>query len=208
MNLDPSKLYSGMFSDELDRMGYRDQVVAGLGLNRGGLICLGRARTVQIETIETADENIRTGLGFLERLEPGEVLCVSGSTEYAYFGELMSRLAIRRGLAGAVIGGLTRDRRFTRELELPVFATGYSPKDIKGRGRVKAVDVPVEICGVTVKSGDWIFGDDDGVVVTPAAVATELFPVIARVIDAERDIVDQINTGQGIDAILETHKEF
>jgi len=208
MSLDVSALCSGMFSDELDRMGFREQVVGGMRLNRSGLSCLGKARTVDIETVATDDENIGVGLGFLEQLEPGEILCVSGSGEYAYFGELMTRLAIRRGVGGVAVGGLTRDHRFTRGTELPIFSTGYSPKDIKGRGRVRAVDVPIDLCGVPVNSGDWVYGDDDGVVVVPAALESRLFATLARVIEAERDVIKQIAAGRSIDTILATHKEF
>ena len=51
-------LFSGMFSDELDKMGYRDQVVIGMKLNNSFKI-YGKVKTVLIETIETYDENIK-----------------------------------------------------------------------------------------------------------------------------------------------------
>lgn len=203
------KLYGGMFSDELDCMGYRSQVISGWKLNNSANRCLGPARTILIETRETPDENIHTGLGFLEQMEHGEILCVSGSSEFAYFGELMSRLSIRQGIPGAIIDGLTRDSLFTRNLQnLAVFAQGYSPKDIKGRGRVQSTDVEITIQGVTISPGDWIYGDSDGVVVIPQAAQKELFERVSAVIDDEQDIVDRIDRGESISTILNFHKAF
>jgi regulator of RNase E activity RraA len=209
MSLSLTELFSGMFSDELDRMGYPNQIIGGLNLNRFSLKCLGPARTVLIETVEMPDENISMGLGFLESLNSGDILCVAGSSEFAYFGELMSRLSIRQGLTGVVIGGLTRDSSFTQHLEqLPIFAEGYTPKDIKGRGRVAAVDVPIQIREVEIKPNDWIFGDSDGVVVIPAPTRHELLDRIQQLIKDEADIVARLERGESITSILQYHKAF
>ncbi len=206
---DISRLCSGMFSDELDSMGYRKQVVTGFIVNRSELKCFGPVRTLQLQTIQTPDENIRTGLGFLERLEPGQILCVAGSKEFAYFGELMSRLSIRRHLGGIIIDGLTRDNSFTQKLnELPVFGRGYSPKDIKGRGRVNSVDTPIRIGDIPIRPGDWIFGDSDGIVVIPAQVKSKLFHRIRQVVRNEKDIIRRVNQGESINEIIKHHKAF
>ena len=203
------QLCSGMFSDELDKLGFRDQVISGLVSNIQCNKFLGPARTVQIDTIETNDENITTGLGFLEKLSGGEILCIDGSEQFAYFGELMTRLSIRTGLGGVVIGGLTRDSFFTQQQdELSIFASGYSPKDIKGRGRVGAVDVTINIANVPISPSDWIFADSDGIVVIPANLKEKLFSRVRRCIEAEKDIIARIEQGESIQTILEFHKEF
>ncbi|MFA5859474.1 MAG: RraA family protein [Elusimicrobiota bacterium] len=200
---------SGMFSDELDKMGYRDQVISGLRMNNIFGKIYGKARTVKIKTVKTADEKIRVGLGFLEQLNKGEILCVQGSREFAYFGELMSRLSLRRKVGGVVVGGLTRDTLFTNTItELTIFAEGYSPKDIKGRGCVEATDVVIKIGKVSIKPNDLIYGDSDGVVVIPEKAKDELEIRILRCISAEKDIISSINNGDGIDVILKAHKEF
>jgi 4-hydroxy-4-methyl-2-oxoglutarate aldolase len=200
---------SGMFSDNLDKMGYRHQVIDGLLMNRAGGRFFGSARTVRIETLDTDDENIKTGLGFLESMEPGQVLCIEGSRVFAYFGELMTRLSLRRGLGGVVVGGLTRDTLFTHTVnELIVCAEGYTPRDIKGRGRVAAVDCPVSIHGVTVNPGDWVFGDGDGIVVVPGPALDGLVARITRNIGDELDIIAAIDRGESIGSILERHREF
>lgn len=202
-----NELCSGMFSDELDKMGYRNQVIVGMKLNNNNKI-YGKAKTVLIETLETEDENIRTGLGFLGTLGDGDILCVQGSKEFAYFGELMTRLSTRQGINGVVIGGYTRDSYYTKNASLPIFAQGYSPKDIKGRGRVQSVDTPIVIDGKVINPGDYIFGDSDGVVIIPKETINELETRIKNILLNEKNIIEDIRSGKSVDYILEHYKEF
>jgi regulator of RNase E activity RraA len=202
-----NELCSGMFSDELDKMGYRDQVINGMKLNNGKKM-YGEAKTVYIETIKTDDENIRMGLGFLGTLGEGDILCVQGSNEFAYFGELMTRLSTRQGINGVVIGGLTRDSYYTCNASLPIFTQGYSPKDIKGRGCVKATNVPIQIDSKNINPGDYIFGDSDGIVIIPNHVRVELENRIKDILQNERNIINDIKEGKSVKYILENYKEF
>jgi regulator of RNase E activity RraA len=200
---------TGMFSDELDKMGYRNQVIQGLISNHSSAKIYGHARTILIETMETNDENISIGLGFLEQLNEGDVLCVQASAEFAYFGELMTRLSIRQKLGGAVIGGLTRDSVYTiNKKDFSIFAVGFSPKDIKGRGRVHLTDVSIVLKGISINPGDWIFADTDGVVVIPAKIRLLLEEKILKCVEAEKDIIKRIDENQRINEILSRHKEF
>ena len=203
MMFDISKVCTAMFSDELDRIGYRNQVVSGFVLNRSHLKCYGEVRTVKLETMETPSERIPADISFLASTKPGQILCIEASNEFAFFGEMMTRLSLLQGLAGAVIGGLTRDSAFTKSMsDLPVFAKGYSPKDIKGRGRVGAVDVPISIEDVSVLPGDWIFGDNDGVVVIPAKLKIEIESRVQQAAKDEMDIISRIDAGESIKDIL------
>lgn len=200
---------SGMFSDELDKTGYRNQIIQGLAVNSPKGKIYGRARTIKIQTMKTDDENIRTGLGFIGRLQRGDVLCVEGSQQFAYFGELMTRLSVRQGLGGVVIGGLTRDSLYTQtEEKLTIFAAGYSPKDIKGRGRVEATDVVVTIGGIQIRKDDWIFGDRDGVVVIPFECLQQVESKIVSSIGNEEKIISDIKKNLTVEEILNRYKEF
>jgi regulator of RNase E activity RraA len=103
------------------------------------------------------------------------VLACGGPTDrIAPWGELLSTASRARGAAGCVTDGLVRDVRQIREMGFPVFHGGIGPLDTKGRGKVMAIDVPVECGGVAVRSGDLVFGDADGVVVVPREVEGEI----------------------------------
>lgn len=207
--LPKNQLVSGMFSDSLDKMDYRHQVITGWMCNNSKTRVFGLARTVLIKDMDTDDENIHTGLSFLESLHPGEIMVVKGSMQFAYFGELMSRLSIRQQLQSVFIDGLTRDTSYTMTLsELPIFAKGYSPVDIKGRGRVEAVDIPINVDGVKIQPGNLIYADNDGMVVIPDAALDGLYARITACLEDEEDIIQRINRGESILDILAFHKEF
>ena len=199
---------SGVFSDELDKLGFREQVAHGFIVNNSKHRCFGRVRTLTLEEVETDDERISLGLGFLGNLSECDVLVVQGSMNFAYFGELMMRLSVRGQLAGAVIDGLTRDTYYTQTASLPVFAKGYSPRDIKGRGRVACVDEPVRINGVEVKSGDYVFADNDAAVFIPKDISSPTFAACRAAVAEEQDIKNMIASGLTVEEILEKVSAF
>jgi regulator of RNase E activity RraA len=199
---------SGLFSDELDLLGEPGHVVTGFSVNRSTHRMFGRARTVRLETMKTTDERIREGLGFLDHLEEGDVLVVEGSHEFAYFGELMSRMAMRRRLAGVVIDGLTRDTYFTTTIDLPIFARGNSPIDIKGRGRVAAVDVDIAVGGVSVSPGDYVFGDNDALVLMKPDLMPALLENVNRTAAREDLIKRHIAAGMSVEELLKVTSSF
>lgn len=208
-SIDLNRVNSGMFSDSLDKLGYCRQVIPGYMSNISRPKFIGRCRTVKLEEVETDDENISTGLGFLESVASGEILIVQGSTRFAYFGELMTRLSIRNGIAGVVIEGLTRDSDFTHTISsLPILSRGYTPVDIKGRGRVDDIDVPIMIGDVSIEPGNWVFADNDAVIVIPKTAEATLFKMIMECIENEIDIISKINEGKSVSQILSKHKEF
>ena len=134
---------------------------------------------------------------------------MKGSQNYAYFGELMSRLCIRQHVNGVVIDGLTRDSTFTKNLRnLGIFSKGYSPVDIKGRGKVQDTDVDIIIGNIPVNVGDWIFGDFDGIVIIPNKIKDDLFLRVTKCLEGEKQIIREIENGESICDILKNHKSF
>ncbi len=199
---------SGIFSDELDKMGFKNQVVSDWKLNNGRARIFGEVRTIKVVEVETDDEQIKLGLGFLGSLRSGEVMVVSGSKKFAYFGELMSRLSEEVGIEGVIIDGLTRDTFYTQKIDFPIFAKGYTPVDIKGRGRVEEPDSEIEVENVKVKSGDFVFADSDAVVFIPKEILTELIIRVNKAAQEELEIKNKISNGVPISKILLDHKEF
>jgi regulator of RNase E activity RraA len=91
---------------------------------------------------------------------------------------------------------------------LTIFSAGYSPKDIKGRGRVEATDVGIRIGNVPIRPGDWLFGDCDGVVVVPLEGKAALEKRIRRIMENEGSIKRDIRGGMTVAKILGKYKEF
>ena len=98
--------------------------------------------------------------------EPGEgrVLVVDGggSTRCAVVGDLIASLAQRNGWVGLVINGCVRDVATLRDIPIGIRALGSSPKKSGKRGFGER-DVPVRFGGVWFRTGNWLYSDEDGV---------------------------------------------
>lgn len=208
--LKTEELCSGIFSDVMDSMGYKGQIITGFQRNKSKISVLGRARTLKIETLETHDENIRMGLSFVGKVGEGEILLVSGSEKFAYFGEMMTKLSTRQGIEAVVIDGLTRDTNYTHQefVQLPILAKGYSPVDIKGRGRVESVDVEILINDIKVEPNDLVYIDNEAICIVPKKIEWEVIEKVKEKIEEEKRITQLLESGISIEKLLETVKEF
>jgi 4-hydroxy-4-methyl-2-oxoglutarate aldolase len=132
----------------------------------------------------------------IERAKPGNVLVINGEN-YAgavLMGELMSGRAKKRGLAGAVIDGAVRDTAGLRNARWPMFASHVTPRagtfDKLGQQQV-AIS-----CGeVVVHPGDFIAGNDDGVMVIPRARLDAVLAKARAIERKERFIAQAIRRG-------------
>jgi 4-hydroxy-4-methyl-2-oxoglutarate aldolase len=105
---------------------------------------------------------------------PGDVLVVhcQGAYDHGYWGEVMSTAALARGLGGLVIDGGVRDFALLDTVGFPVFARGLCIRGTaKDPAAIGAIDVPLLFGALVVHPGDLVIGDNDGVVVVPAARA-------------------------------------
>lgn len=113
--------------------------------------------------------------------KPGDVIVVDGKGDLssALMGEIMCQQAAALGVAAVVIDGAVRDSVAIRELGLPVYAAGLNPngptKVAPGR-----LNHPVSVGGVTVRPGDLVVGDADGVTVVEREKAAAMLPLATR----------------------------
>jgi 3-hexulose-6-phosphate synthase/6-phospho-3-hexuloisomerase len=110
----------------------------------------------------------------IDLCEAGDVLVIdAGGREPAVWGELATNSAVVRRLAGVVVHGAIRDTKDVRALGLPVFARSFCAQagEPKGFGEH---GVALRIDGIECRPGDWVVGDDDGVIVVPRAKAVEV----------------------------------
>jgi regulator of RNase E activity RraA len=176
-----SKLYTAVLSDVMDGLGFMGQAMKPFVRPVDeALVLMGRVRTglyMNVYSIAAGENVYETEIALIDDLKPGDVavLACDGPTErIAPWGELLSTAASARGAVGCVTDGLVRDLRYIRAMRFPVFHGGIGPLDSRGRAKMVAMDVPIVCGGVAASSGDLIFGDVDGVVVIPQAIAADV----------------------------------
>lgn len=193
------KLAASVISDILDALGFRDQVMrATIRPLSPQAMVVGRAMPVlYAEVFEVPEKPYQMEMEVVDSLKPDDVLVAYApvTAKAAVWGGLLSTAAKARGARGAVIEGLTRDSKAITAMSFPVFASGISPLDAKGRLRVFAYRCAIECGGVLVEPGDIIFGDIDGVVVIPQDVALETVNEAVRKAEVEERTSEELKKG-------------
>jgi regulator of RNase E activity RraA len=134
-------------------------------------------------------------------IRAGEISVWSGDGEgICYFGELIAIGMQERGSVGALIDGGIRDVRWIKQHGYPVYARYRTPVQSIGRWKVNAYQVPVKLRGATsrfvdVAPGDFILGDEDGVIVIPAALVEKVLIEAEKLTRIEVDIRRELSQG-------------
>jgi regulator of RNase E activity RraA len=195
------KLFCALLSDVLDALGCMDQALpARIRPLDEASVMVGRARTALFADIYEVTPNVNPyelEITLIDSLQPDEIpVFACGATgRIAPWGELLSTAAKARGAAGSLMDGMVRDIKAIRAMGFPVFHGGIGPLDSKGRGKIVAVDVPIECGGVRVTPGDLIFGDADGVVVVPKAVEEQALAAAFEKLKSERSTLAELRAG-------------
>ena len=130
---------------------------------------------------------------------PGDVLVadVRGQTEAGYWGEILSQAAVVRGLGGLVIAGGVRDIERIVALGFPVFSANVcirgTSKEPAGDGRLGE---PILVGEITVRPGDAVLGDADGVVVVDAGEVDAVVTASRARANDEDEVLRRIQDGE------------
>ncbi len=175
--------------------------IYGLVSRTPGLRMAGRAVTVR-----SAPGDWNKVVQAIDVAKPGEVLVADcGGVPPAVFGELAAQTAKGRNLAGVVIHGAIRDVDVSTRLGLPVFSTTLCSNagEPKGFGEI---GTEININGHAIRPGDWIFADDDGVMVLPKEQAVEYANRALDVAEAEQRLAAEIRAGKTLSEVVNLKK--
>jgi len=185
-------------SDAMHRKG----AMSGIVSICGNVKMVGRAVTVQtlagdwakpVEAIDVARKD--------------EVIVINndGATHIAPWGELATLSCVKKGIAGVVIDGAVRDVDDIRAMKYPLFAKAVVPNagEPKGFGEINA---EILCGGQAVRPGDWITGDESGVVVIPAERAYEVARRALEIKKNEERIREEIRRGSTLSEVAELIK--
>lgn len=208
-------LYVAAVCDILDELGYRNQAMHQRlrpllpDIKNCGFI--GRARTFRwMETDHVAEDPYGLEIEAMDSLKAGDIVVHSsdhGGTN-APWGELMSTIAKRNGVAGCVCDSQVRDCIKIIEMDFPVYYAGIRPLDSKGRAIVIAYDVPVRCGEVLVYPGEIIFADFDGVVVVPKAAEHNVFEKAMEKVNNENLSRRKLIEGKSLREVYDKYKSL
>lgn len=142
----------------------------------------------------------------IDEAKPGDVIVVdAGGSPPAVWGELASESSLQRKISGIVIDGAIRDVDSIRKIGFSAWAKIITPTagEPKGFGEM---NVTIKVCGVKVAPGDWIVGDDSGVVVIPKAKLVEVSNRAMDVLEKENRLREEIRRKATLGTVAELEK--
>ncbi|MCX6681636.1 MAG: bifunctional hexulose-6-phosphate synthase/ribonuclease regulator [Methanoregula sp.] len=193
-----SRVSSPNVSDAMHRKGAMEGIISICG----NVKMVGRAVTVQTFAGDWAKP-----VEAIDLASPGDVIVINNDsiTRVAPWGELATISCIKKGIAGVVIDGAVRDVEEIRKTKFPTFAKAIVPNagEPKGFGEINA---EIQCAGQVVNPGDWIIGDENGVVVVPKKRAYEIARRALEVRKNEERIREEIRRGSTLSQVAELIK--
>jgi 4-hydroxy-4-methyl-2-oxoglutarate aldolase len=205
------KCYSGAIHDVLRAMGHERCVLPSsirpLDATRK---VAGPVWTVSghIDRNQSAHDTLLGWTTLLSRAPTGHVvICQPQNHDLALMGELSAETLMNKGVLGYVVDGGCRDTDFILELGFPVFHSFFTPSDIVGRWIPDRYAEPITLGEVTIRTGDYVLGDRDGVVVIPSELADEVVIRTEAVAQTENQVREAIRGGMDpVEAYLKYRK--
>ena len=177
---------------------HRGGALRGLENRNPAIRLCGPARTVT-----SAPGDWSKPVQAIDRCQPGEVLVIDAADAYpALWGGLASLTAAKRGLGGVVISGACRDLSDIHTSGLALWSTKCCPDAGEPRG-IGAFDLPVVVGGQQILPGDWLVGDEDGLVRIPAATVVEIGNRAADIAEREERLAAEIGRGRTLAEIAD-----
>jgi regulator of RNase E activity RraA len=187
-----SNCYTGAVHDVLRMMGVDDTVLPPeIKAIAPGTRLAGPVWTVagHLDRTTTRDQCLLGWCTLLARAPPGHVVvCQPNNREVALMGELSAQTLAARGVLGYVVDGGSRDTDLVLAQGFPVFCAFLTPADIVERWIPDRFGEPVTIGAVTVRTGDYLLGDRDGVVIVPHDLVEEVVARTEEVVATESEM--------------------
>jgi len=202
-------IYTAALADILDARGFHAQTLPpSIRPLEPGMKLAGQAYTVKGRPAETVDYDsaLRKVLAMLGDVPADHVVVYACEQDVsAHLGELSVTSLKARGVAGCVVDGGCRDIRVILDEGFPVFCRYVTPEDSTWRWELEATQVSITIGNVRIEPGDWVVGDDDGVVLVPHGIAESVLGDAERKAATESEIRVAVREGM---LPLEAYERF
>ncbi len=154
-------------------------------------------------------ETLLEWTGLLSRAPAGHIwVSQPNDRVVAHMGELSAETLKDKGVLGAIADGYIRDTNFLLEMGFQAWGRGFSPRDIVGHWKPRAVDTDITIGDVTIAPGDYMIGDRDGLIRIPKAIAPDIVGEAEAAIAAENKVRTAILSGMDPQQAYLKHGKF
>lgn len=196
-------LSAAAVSDAMDRLGIHG-MAQGIAPLAVGHHVVGRAFTLKYRPAGI----VRGTVGdYIDDVPEGGVVVLdnAGRLDCTVWGDILTTVAHKRGVAGTVIHGVCRDVAGSLAVGYPIFSRGRFMRTGKDRVEVDGIEVPVSLGDVQVRPGDIVMGTDDGVLVVPRDRETEVLEIATGISEAEDAIIADAKKGMRLDEARKAH---
>ena len=199
-----AKLDTATLSDALDKLGIAGQCYR-IKPRSGSFRMAGRAWTLLYGPAANPPGTVGD---YIDDVPSGSVIVLDngGRDNATVWGDILTEIAHRRGIAGTLIDGVCRDTPLCRELGYPVFSKDHWMRTGKDRVQVEATNVNVNIGDARVQPGDIVRGDADGVIVIPKQHEAKVLDTAEEVERAEDAIREAVRGGMRLDEARKHHR--
>lgn len=210
------KLYTGLVYDACEHFGLRGRAMAsGIYPLVPTMKVAGPAFTVRCISTPSRDGNLHNvRLGMLRSMTPGciQIRDCQNNQSCGQFGEISATAAKAAGCAGAVIDGSTRDSNYLIQMGFATFCRFRNPVEAFGRFMAVEYQVPIYVNGIDgqlpVDPGDYVFGDNDGVVIVPKADTLKVLELAEQWFEAESKSRADMAAGMDPFEVYKRHGRF
>jgi 4-hydroxy-4-methyl-2-oxoglutarate aldolase len=198
-----ARLDTATISDALDRCGIAGQCQRIAPLDPKFRL-VGRAYTLLYGPAASPPGTVGD---YIDDVAPGGVAVLDngGRDDVTVWGDILTEIAHRRGLAGTVIDGICRDVSLSLSLGYPIYSRGHWMRTGKDRVQVEAVNLTVNIGNARVQPGDLLRGDADGILVIPRQHEDSVLTAAEEIEEAEQRIREAARSGMRLD---EARRQF
>lgn len=197
------KLDTATLSDALDKLGINGQCYR-IKARSTDFRLAGRAWTLKYGPAANPPGTVGD---YIDDVPQGAVIVLDngGREDATVWGDILTEIAHRRGIAGTVINGICRDVALCLKLGYPVFSRDHWMRTGKDRVQVEATGIPVNIGEARVQPGDILRGDADGVLVIPREHEDAVLDAAEAIHYAEEAIREACRGGLRLD---EARRQF
>jgi len=181
-----------------------------------GLIChvpdmrtiAGPAFTVRYEAFERQEGKFYNAGNYIDEVTAGEIILVDnqGRNDCTVWGDILTEIALRKGIAGTLIHGAARDIGEIRSQGYPLFSAAVFMYSGKNRVRLSEKRIELQIGSTRIRPGDWIVADSSGALAIPVEQVEELLQRAEQVSATEQNIRIAVRNGLSLEQARATYR--